>query len=446
MDDLLFRLRRYIDEQGLCAPGDRILLAVSGGIDSMVMARLMTAAGYDCGIAHCNFSLRGQESDDDETFVRAWAAGRDLPFYFVRFDTKAYAAERSLSVQMAARDLRYAWFRETARAEGYDRIALAHNRNDVAETFLINLSRGTGLRGLTGIPPRRGLLIRPLLFARRDEIEAYARTEGIAWREDSSNRSVRYTRNKIRHEILPAFEELNPSFVDTLAATATRLSATEEVFEKYLDELRPQLLLGQGDRRLIPLEKLRRAPARAAILFELLSPLGFSPATTGQILRSLDSPPGRQFFSPTHRLLKDRDFLIITPLTGREEQERRYYIEEGMTGLSEPLRLHITPLTRNDTFVIPRDPAVAAIDYDKLSWPLVLRRWQPGDYFRPLGMEGMKKLSDFFIDEKVPRDEKEKIWLISEGDRIVWIPGMRLDDRYKITEKTKKILRIEWLK
>ena len=221
---------------------------------------------------------------------------------------------------------------------------------------------------------------------------------------------------------------------------------TEEVFEKYLDEMRPQLLLEQGDRQLIPLEKLRRAPARAAILFELLSPLGFSPATTGHILKALDSTPGRQFFSPTHRLLKDRDFLIITPLSGEEGQERRYYIEEGMTGLSEPLRLRLTAFERDDTFVIPRDPAVAVIDYDKLSWPLVLRHWQPGDYFRPLGMEGMKKLSDFFIDEKVPRDEKEKIWLITEGDRIVWIPGMRLDDRYKITDDTKKILQIEWLR
>ncbi len=446
MDDLLPRLRAYIDAQGLCTPGDRILLTVSGGIDSVVMAHLMTAAGYDCGVAHCNFSLRGQESDDDETFVRAWAAERDLPFYFIRFDTQAYAAEHGLSIQMAARDLRYAWFRETARAEGYDRIALAHNRNDVAETFLINLTRGTGLRGLTGIRPRHDQLIRPLLFARRDEIESFARVEGIAWREDSSNRSVRYTRNKIRHEILPAFEELNPSFVDTLAATAARLSATEEVFEKYLDEVRPQLLLELGDRQLIPLEKLRHLPARAALLFELLSPLGFSPATTGQILQVLDSPPGRQFSSPTHRLLKDRDFLIITPLSGEEEQERRYYIEEGMTGLSEPLRLRLTAFERDDTFVIPRDPAVAVIDYDKLSWPLVLRHWQPGDYFRPLGMEGMKKLSDFFIDEKVPRDEKEKIWLITEGDRIVWIPGMRLDDRYKITDETKKVLRIEWLK
>ena len=446
MTDLLSRLQHYIDEQELCAPGDRILLTVSGGVDSMVMAQLMTAAGYECGVAHCNFSLRRQESDDDEMFVRAWAAARDLPFFFVRFDTKAYAAEHGLSIQMAARDLRYAWFRETARAEGYDRIALAHNRNDVAETFLINLTRGTGLRGLTGIRPRQDLLIRPLLFARRDEIEAYARREGIAWRDDSSNRSVRYTRNKIRHEILPLFEELNPSFVDTLAATAARLSATEEVFEKYLDEMRPQLLLEQGDRQLIPLEKLRRAPARAAILFELLSPLGFSPATTGHILKALDSTPGRQFFSPTHRLLKDRDFLIITPLSGEEGQERRYYIEEGMTGLSEPLRLRLTAFERDDTFVIPRDPAVAVIDYDKLSWPLVLRHWQPGDYFRPLGMEGMKKLSDFFIDEKVPRDEKEKIWLITEGDRIVWIPGMRLDDRYKITDDTKKILQIEWLR
>ena len=446
MDDLLRRLRRYIDEEGLCRPSDRILLTVSGGVDSMVMAHLMTAAGYDCGVAHCNFSLRGQESDDDETFVRAWAAGRDLPFFFVRFDTEAYAAEHGLSIQMAARDLRYAWFRETAVAEGYDRIALAHNRNDVAETFLINLTRGTGLRGLSGIPPRHGLLMRPLLFARRDEIEAFARREGIAWRDDSSNRSVKYTRNKIRHVILPAFEELNPSFVDTLAATAARLAASGAVFDKYMEQVRPQFFLRQDKRMLIPLEKLREAQARAAILFELLSPLDFSPATTGEILKALDSPPGKQFFSPTHRLIKDRDFLIITPLGEKDEKERRYYIEEGMTGVGEPLRLRITSFARDDTFVIPRSPDIAVIDYDRLSWPLVLRRWQPGDYFRPLGMQGMKKLSDFFIDRKLSLDEKEELWLVTEGDRIVWIPGMRLDDRYKITDDTKKILKIEWLR
>ena len=446
MDDLLKRLRHYVDEQGLCAPGDRILLTVSGGIDSMVMAHLMTAAGYDCGVAHCNFSLRGQESDDDETFVRAWAADRDLPFFFIRFDTEAYAAEHGLSIQMAARDLRYAWFRKTAAAEGYDHIALAHNRNDVAETFLINLSRGTGLRGLTGIRPRQGEIIRPLLFARRDEIERYARSEGITWRDDSSNRSVKYTRNKIRHEILPAFEELNPSFVDTLAATAARLSGVEEIFERYMDEVRPQFMVHSGDKIMIPLEKVRHAQARAAILFELLSPLGFSPATTTAVLKALDSPPGKQFFSPTHRLIKDRDFLIITPLGEDDEKERRYYIEEGMTGVSEPLRLRITIFDRDDSFRIPSSPDIAVVDHEKVTWPLIIRRWQEGDYFRPLGMTGMKKLSDFFIDNKLSLDEKEKVWLITEGDRIVWIPGMRLDDRYKITDHTKKIVKLEWLR
>ncbi len=445
MAGLLEKMQSFIAEQELCAPDDRLLLAVSGGIDSMVMAHLLTAAGYDCGVAHCNFSLRGEESDDDEMFVRSWAADRDLLFYVHRFDTERYAEEHGLSIQMAARDLRYAWFRRVAREEGYDRIVLAHNRNDLAETFLINLVRGTGLRGLTGIRPRQEELIRPLLFARREEIAAFARREGIGWREDSSNRSVKYTRNKIRHEIIPAFEEINPSFVDTLAATAGRLAGVNSVFDKYMEEVRPQYLIESSGRVMIPLEKLRQAQARAAILFELLNPYGFSSGTTGEILRALDSPPGKQFFSPTHRLIKDREFLIITPLTPGEEV-KRYYIEEGNTGISEPLRLRISSFSRDAGFRIPHNPDIAVLDRDRLTWPLVIRRWQQGDYFRPLGMKGMKKLSDFFIDHKLSLDEKEKIWLITEGDRIVWIPGMRMDDRYKITDATKNILQIEWLR
>ncbi len=445
MSTLLERMEAFITEQELCDPGGRLLLTVSGGIDSMVMAHLLTVAGYDCGVAHCNFSLRGEESDEDEMFVRSWAADRDLLFYAKRFDTERYAEEHGLSIQMAARDLRYAWFRQVAREEGYDRIALAHNRNDLAETFLINLVRGTGLRGLTGIRPRQGELIRPLLFARREEIAAFAREEGIRWREDSSNLSVKYTRNKIRHEIIPAFEELNPSFVDTVAATAARLAGVDSIFARYIEEVRPQFLVEHGGRLMIPLEKLRQAPAHAAILFELLSPLGFSPGTVGEILRALDSPPGKQFFSPTHRLIKDREFLIITPLAAGEE-EKRYYIEEGATGITEPLRLRLSYLTRDEHFRIPASPDIAVIDRDRITWPLVVRRWQQGDYFRPLGMSGMKKLSDFFIDRKLSLDDKEKIWLITEGDRIVWIPGMRLDDRYKITDTTEKILQIEWLR
>ncbi len=445
MEDLPARLEKFIREQQLCSADDRLLLTVSGGIDSMVMAHILVERGYRCGIAHCNFSLRGEESDEDEAFIRRWAEERRLPLYIRRFETATYAAEKGISVQMAARELRYRWFEEVRRREGYDRIALAHNRDDVAETLLINLTRGTGLRGLASIPVRQEALIRPLLFASRREIEAWALRQGIAWREDSSNRTVKYMRNKIRHQIIPLFEEMNPSFTTTLAATAARLRGVVQLFDRYVGEMRPRLLLDRGDHHLIPLAPLRQTAAWEAVLLELLKPFGFRPGTVNTLLHHLDAPPGKQFLSPTHRLVKDRDTLIITPLP-EKEKERRYYVEEGTEMITEPLHLHFRILERDDSFRIPGDPNIAAVDAELIAWPLVIRRWKAGDYFRPLGMKGMKKLSDFFIDQKLSLVDKENLWLVTEGERIVWIPGMRIDDRYKITPSTEKVLLIEWLR
>ncbi len=445
MTNLLTRMKEFIREEELCSPSDHILLAVSGGIDSMVMAHLMIKAGYNCGVAHCNFSLRGRESDEDEAFVRRWSEDHHLPFYSRRFDTLDHARRHGLSVQMAARELRHRWFRQVMHEHGYDRLALAHNRNDLAETILINLVRGTGLRGLRGMPARHDELIRPLLFATRAEIESWAHEKKVPWREDSSNSGLKYLRNRIRHQIIPLLEELNPSFVDTLAATAKRLAGHEEIFERYLEEVRPRLLTGTEERRLIPLDMVRQLPARDALLLELLTPYGFSPPTVTRILDALDAPPGRQFFSPQYRLVKDRDHLILTPLAD-DDRDRRFYVDEGTPAIETPLRLRFTLLDRTPAFRIPTSPYTAAVDAARITWPLVIRRWQPGDYFRPLGMKGMKKLSDFFIDRKLSLVEKEELWLITDGEKIIWIPGLRLDDRYKITDRTEKILLIEWIR
>ncbi len=444
MEDLLQACSTFIAENGLCTRDDRILLAVSGGIDSMVMADLMVRLGYTTGVAHCNFSLRGDESDGDENFVRYRADKSNLPFYHTRFDTESYAEERGISIQMAARELRYEWFHRLLEEEGYDRLALAHNKNDLVETFLINITRGTGIRGLTGIKPRNGQMIRPLLFATRREIAEYAKYHHIRWREDSSNLTTKYTRNKIRHQIIPLFEEINPDFIRSLADTAGRLAGVEDIFSRYIEEARATFMIRTGIKKMIPILKLKESTAREAVLYELLKPLGFSGGTIREILSSLDSPPGKRFFSKTHRLIKDREYLIITPLNP-DEAEKRYYIEKDRSHITAPVILHIRSFARPEKYTVPVSRNIAAFDLDKITWPLILRRWKKGDYFMPLGMKGMKKLSDFFIDRKLSIDEKENVWLLTEGENIIWILGMRIDDRYKITGETKNILEIEWI-
>ncbi len=444
MEDLLSACSFFIEKNRLYTEGDRILLAVSGGVDSMVMGSLVNRLGYATGVAHCNFSLRGNESDGDENFVRSWADKNDLPFYHIRFDTYSYAEEHGISIQMAARDLRYEWFHQILEKEGYDRLALAHNKNDLVETLLINLARGTGIRGLSGIKPGKDRLIRPLLFATRREILEYADHHHIKWREDSSNLTTKYTRNKIRHKIIPLFEEINPDFIHSVADTARRLAGAEEIFFRYMDDARETFMMRVGEKRVIPIHKLKRSPAGEAILYELLKPMNFTGGTVHEIMESLDNPPGKQFFSSSHRLIKDRDSLIITPLP-RNEPEKRYYIEKTQTQVTDPVILHIKRFTRPEGFIIPDTRNIAVLDEDRITWPLILRHWKKGDYFIPLGMKGIKKLSDFFIDRKLSLDEKENIWLLTEGDQIVWILGMRIDERYKITEKTKNILQIEWI-
>ena len=444
MSDLLQSMVSFIEKNGLCTPHDRILLALSGGIDSMVMGNLMVRLGYQLAVAHCNFSLRGDESDGDENFVRIWADHNGLPFFTIRFDTDAYAEKHGISIQMAARDLRYNWFHDILKEKNYDRLALAHNKNDLAETFLINLTRGTGIRGLTGIKARNDNIIRPLLFATRQEIRSYAEQYHITWREDSSNMTTKYTRNKIRHNIIPLFEEINPGFIQSLADTSRRLAGVEEIFSRFIENARDTFLVRMGNKQMIPIIKLKETTAREAILYELLKPMEFTPGTIHEILESLDGTPGKQFFSPSHRLIKDREYLIIMPRR-QEKTDKRFYIEERQTEITTPLLLHLKSFRRPPGFTISPSRHTAMLDKDRITWPLILRHWQPGDYFIPLGMKGMKKLSDFFIDRKLSIDEKENIWILTEGEQIVWIIGMRIDDRYKIREETKNILVIEWI-
>ncbi len=439
---MLEKFSHFIRSNSLGQPGDRILLAVSGGIDSMVMLHLYLAAGYIPGIAHCNFHLREIESDGDEAFVKSTAEITGAAYYHKDFDTEEAARESGISIQMAARDLRYRWFEEIRQQYGYDYVATAHNQDDVIETFFINLSRGTGIRGLTGIPARSGKVLRPLLFASRKAIVDYAGKHHITYREDSSNASDNYQRNRLRHHVIPLLEKENPSFRMAMMDTMQRLKETEKLYALELRQLKARLMHKEGERIRIPIRDISKHEARKSLLFEILSDFGFSSQAMKDITHSLEGPSGRQFLSATHRIVKDREDLIITPLD--REEERKYYLEKEAGRITEPVDLEWMLVDHTDTFHIPKDPKIACLDLRKLHFPLLLRHWQPGDYFQPLGMQGMKKISDFLIDSKVSLPDKERTWLLTSGCEIAWVIGRRLDERFKVRPDTRQVLMIKY--
>jgi tRNA(Ile)-lysidine synthase len=425
-----------------CSPSENYLLAVSGGIDSVVMAHLFLAAGYTFDLAHCNFALRGEESDSDQLFIQNLAAGWQVRCYVRRFDTAVYAAEKGVSVQMAARDLRYAWFAELA-STGFDSIAVAHNLNDSVETLLLNLARGCGIRGLTGISARQGHIIRPLLFASREEILEYAGEHKLAWREDSSNASDKYLRNRIRHHIIPEFTALNPAFLVHVSDLMKRLGHTELLFNYCLEEIRKQACTGTRDRLLIDMNMLETLPANETVLYELLRDFGCTDQHIGPIIASFSSIPGKRFFTATHCVTRDRTHLVVTPIEKPDDEE--LLIRADTLAISRPLRLTFRPIENREDFDIPKDPAFATLDFDLLEFPLTLRRWKNGDSFHPFGMKGHKKISDFLIDSKIPMPDKSHVWVLESAGRIAWLVNFRIDERFRITPGTRRILQIACL-
>jgi tRNA(Ile)-lysidine synthase len=441
IDKMLDRFRSFIRENHLIRKSDKILLTVSGGIDSVVMLDLFIKAGYSCGIAHCNFGLRGTESDEDEDFVRQLAYQYSVRFFYKRFNTEEYAEDQSISIQMAARKLRYDWFEKIRKELSFELIATAHNQDDVLETFFINLSRGSGIRGLTGIKVISGRIIRPMLFAPRSMIEAYANEYSIPYREDSSNASDKYIRNKIRHKILPFFEEINPSFRSVLMETIQKLRDAESIYTDEINLKRNEIVTEKDEILIIALDKLRDLPQHRTYLFEFLSEYHFTPKQIADIDESVNAPSGKQFFSTTHRLVKDRSRMIITPIG--DEEYRKYYIPEGTGQIIEPVHLEFIVIENTPGFRIPSESNIACLDYDLLSFPLLIRKWQNGDYFRPLGMKHRKKLSDFLVDQKISIVDKENLWLLLNNEDIVWVINQRIDERYKISSHTKLILMIK---
>jgi tRNA(Ile)-lysidine synthase len=432
----------YIDSEQIFSEKDNFLLGISGGLDSMVMLDLFSATSFRIAVAHCNFGLRDKESDADQSFVEDVCNKKNIKFYTKRFDTKDYALERGISIQMAARELRYIWFDRLSADLDYSCIAIAHNKNDLVETFLLNLSRGTGIKGLTGIKSRNGKIVRPLLFAGRQEITAFADKNKIQFREDSSNRETRYKRNHIRHKIIPEFENVNPAFTGSVAETARRLRETEIIYSQAIEHHFKRICQKTGQVYYLDIGELKKLSPLNTYLFEFLRKWQFPGELIPDIISSLSASSGKQFYSPTHRIVKDREKLIITPV--QETGITRYYIEESTTELYIPVNLKLTRIKNVSGFRMPVSPSIACIDLHLLLFPLILRKWEKGDYFQPLGMSGLKKVSDFFIDNKFSLIDKENTWIIASGNKVVWIAGHRLDDRFKISERTKEILMIEF--
>ncbi|MBV5315841.1 MAG: tRNA lysidine(34) synthetase TilS [Prolixibacteraceae bacterium] len=434
---------KYIHEEKLFHSAQRILLAVSGGADSMLMLHLFTNAGFPVAVAHCNFNLRGVESDCDEQFVADYCDQHNLAFYVKHFNTEDYALEKGISIEMAARDLRYSWFNEILFKNGLDLLATAHHQDDVIETFLINLSRGSGIKGLSGIQPRSGRIIRPMLFTNRDEILDYCKRMSIAYRTDSSNMDTVYKRNLIRHEILPLLEQVNPAFRRNALKTIGNLHETGLLFQQRMNEIKAFVYSEDDMGVIIHIEKLQEFSPLRTILFEMIREFGFQIEQVDDIIDSLNKESGRKFFSEDYRLIKDREYILISPFKTKSIQV--FYLEENTTKISYPLHLSIDKFDRTADFRFSTHANTVDLDLDQLVFPLILRHWQEGEYFQPLGMTGLKKLSDFFIDEKYSIPEKENAWILASGNQFVWIVGKRLDDRFKITAKTKRICRIKWL-
>ncbi|NCX94967.1 MAG: tRNA lysidine(34) synthetase TilS [Chitinophagia bacterium] len=414
------------------------LLALSGGMDSMVLATLLLHHNIPFYAAHCNFGLRGQESDDDQFFVEQWCAGKGIKLYIKQFDTHAECKARKKGIEETARLLRYEWFEELRKAHQSSRIITAHHANDNVETVLMNLCKGTGIRGVHGILPDSNFIIRPLLFATKPQIEAYASDNGIAYREDSTNQSHNYLRNKVRHVLIPALTECFPDGIEHFNESIFKLAEAENIYHKQINTEQKRLLELRGNDYYLPLNKLKLSTAIATLVYELTTPYGFTAGQMPDILSLIDAESGHYVASPTHRIIKNRDFLIITALAP----------ESSDIFVIDSLPCTITTATGTFTFrfkdrVEPdtNNPHIAYIDAAAIDHPLLLRKRKTGDYFYPLGM-GMKKkkVSKLLIDLKVPIHEKDRLWILESNQRIAWVSGIRLDERFKVKPATAKVL------
>ena len=417
------RITQYIEKEDLFSSDSKILVALSGGADSVALLCILHAAGYHCEAAHCNFHLRGEESNRDEQFVRQLCKRYGIRLHTIDFDTTRYAAEKRISIEMAARELRYNWFEEIRNQCQADVVAVAHHQDDSVETILLNLIRGTGITGLLGIRPRNGVIVRPLLCINREEIMLYLQNIGQDYVTDSTNLEDEYTRNKIRLNILPLMQTINPSVKNSLIETSNYLNDVATIYNKYTDEVKARITTAEG----IRIRELLKEPAPEALLFEILHPLGFNSAQIKDIANSLDGQPGKQFSSKEWRVIKDRELLLLEKAQSENKEELPFQIIKE--------EKEYTP-----DFLIPREKGIACFDADKLNGEISYRKWQTGDTFVPFGMKGKKKVSDYLTDRKFSISQKERQWVLCCGERIAWLIGERTDNRFRIDETTQRIV------
>ena len=435
---MLEQFAAYINRYHLIANGDRLVLALSGGIDSMVLADLLLKSKVQFVVAHCNFHLRGEESDGDEQLVRGFAEKNGIQCFVKHFDTEKYAAELGISIEMAARDLRYAWFEELRQQLDYDKIAVAHHADDQAETFFINLLRGAGLNGLKGMKPQNGVIIRPMLWASREQIHRYAIENQIVWREDHTNAESVYLRNKIRNQLLPVFDELHLEARQGLYKSLEHLASENELYRELLQEKLNQIIERNGEILSIQQSAFNNQQTAFQLLFEWLRQYGFNTDQCHFIFAAMKMRIGNKYYSPTHQLIIGRNELQLSEIKTVENGEIQ--IEVGQEEIISPIHLRFSQFEKKSNFVIDKSPNVALLDADKMAFPLTLRHWRHGDRFRPLGMKGSKLLSDFFVDQKFSESQKQNAFLlVSEENQIVWVVGHRIDDRFKIEEGTQTI-------
>lgn len=434
---MLLNLKNHINSRFPYLEQKKLFLAVSGGLDSMVLLHLFQQLPYEIAVLHCNFQLRGMESFGDQDFIQKYCDQNNIPFFTTQFDTDAFAKDYKLSTQVAARELRYNWFYELLETHQFDYVLTAHHADDNLETFIINLSRGTGLEGLIGIPEENDKIIRPLLPFSRDEILKYAKENNIEWREDSSNASNKYLRNKIRHDLVPILKEINPDFLKSFQKTQSYLQESNEMVEDASIMIYQQVAKEEGNEIHFDLVQLKRLPNYKSYLYQWLKEFGF--LAWKDIYDLTDSQSGKQILSTEYRLLKNRTTLILSPISD-PYQDEEYVIEENSTQVNFPLKLKISV---SDAIAINTNTAIF-VDAQKIQFPLVLRKWKEGDVLQPFGMHGKsKKVSKLLKDEKLSLIEKEKIWILCSENRIVWVVGIRQDERFKMDTTTNKILKIE---
>jgi tRNA(Ile)-lysidine synthase len=439
---MIHLVKAYLQENDMPSAPSTIIVGVSGGADSVALLIVLKELGYTCVVAHCNFHLRENEADADERFVIQLCHEHQCECEIQHFDTRKYAVEKKISIEMAARDLRYAWFEELRKTYQAAAIAIAHHLNDSVETVLINLINGTGIQGITGIKPKNGYIMRPLLCVNRKQIEDFLSEKKLHYVTDSSNLENVYTRNKIRNVLIPEIEKINESFFNTMVTNIQNFNVAASIYNKYISDKLHHLVEYSNETNFrISISHLLKEEHAATLLYEALKSSNFSPKTCNSIHTNLPSNSGKEYVSSTHRLLIDREFLFISPIEEKDATDS-FTIQPSCTQINSPIQLRIETLANDEHFQLSKAPTCANIDNACVSYPLIIRKWKHGDIFSPLGMKKKKKVSDFFIDEKLTKWEKENCWILESNGDIVWIIGYRLDNRYKITKSTAQVLKI----